>query len=172
MRAVLDDRLGVPVSLVDDALGLIVVEVDLVLQRSGVFRSHDVDGLRGQALEFLDLSLVKLEPRNTLYLTQLLRPPIDAQDAPASASLVAGRVSELVACGLSGRRAFCLSLAGDALCADELRRQELSGAVQCHGRFVEEWMKGLEDVRHSGGDLEGDRDVGGGGLPGEADGVV
>ena len=32
----LDDRLGVPVSLVDDALGLIFVEVDRVLQRSGV----------------------------------------------------------------------------------------------------------------------------------------
>ena len=36
VRAVLDDRLGVPVSLVDDALGLIFVEVDRVLQRSGV----------------------------------------------------------------------------------------------------------------------------------------
>ncbi len=74
MRAVLDDRLGVPVSLVDDALGLIFVEVDLILQRSGVFGPHDVHGLRRQALELLDLPLVKLEPSDTFYLTQLLRP--------------------------------------------------------------------------------------------------
>src|SRR6202035_2403719 len=70
----LDDRLGVPVSLVDDALGLIVIEVDLVLQRSGVLGPHDVHDLRGQALELLDLPLAKLEPSDTLYLTQLLRP--------------------------------------------------------------------------------------------------
>ena len=31
---------------------------------------------------------------------------------------------------------------------------------------------GLEDVRYPGGDVEGDLDVGGGGLPREADGVV
>ena len=33
---VLDERLGVPVALEDDALGLIVVDVDVVLQRAGV----------------------------------------------------------------------------------------------------------------------------------------
>jgi len=53
-----------------------------------------------------------------------------------------------------------------------MRRQELSGSVQCSGRFVEDRVEGLEDVRHPGGDVEGDLDVGGGGLPGEADGVV
>ena len=53
-----------------------------------------------------------------------------------------------------------------------MRRQELSGPVQRCGRFVEDRVVGLEDVRHSGGDVEGDLDVGGGGLPGEADGVV
>ena len=53
-----------------------------------------------------------------------------------------------------------------------MRRQELSGSVQRGGRFVEDRVEGLEDVRHLGGDVEGDLDVGGGGLPGEADGVV
>ena len=54
----------------------------------------------------------------------------------------------------------------------EMRRQELPGSVQCSGRFVENWIKGLEDVRHPGGDIEGDLSVGGGGLPREADGVI
>ncbi len=53
-----------------------------------------------------------------------------------------------------------------------MRRQELSGSVQRRGCFVEDRVVGLEDVRHPGGDVEGDLDVGGGGLPGEADGVV
>ena len=53
-----------------------------------------------------------------------------------------------------------------------MRRQELSGSVQCGGRFVEDRVIGLEDVRHPGGDVEGDLDVGGGGLLREADGVV
>ena len=57
-------------------------------------------------------------------------------------------------------------------CAGEMRRQELSGSVQRRGRFVEDRVVGLEDVRHAGGDVEGDLDVGGGGLPREADGVV
>jgi hypothetical protein len=42
VRGVLDERLGVPVPLEDDALGLIVVDVDLVLQRSGVLGPHDL----------------------------------------------------------------------------------------------------------------------------------
>ena len=48
--------------------------------------------------------------------------------------------------------------------------QELPASVQGGGRFVEDGVVGLEDVWYSGGDVEGD--VGGGGLPGEADGVV
>ena len=62
------------VSFVDDALGLIFVEVDLILQRPGVLGPRDVHGLRGQALELLGLPLVKPEPGDTLYLTQLFRP--------------------------------------------------------------------------------------------------
>ena len=63
-------------------------------------------------------------------------------------------------------------LCGDAFCTGEMRRQELSGSVQRRGRFVEDRVIGLKDVGHPGGDVEGDLDVGGGGLPGEADGVV
>jgi hypothetical protein len=58
---VLDERLGVPEPLEDDALGLIVVEVGVVLQRSDVLGPHDFHGLSGQAFEFLELAVVKLE---------------------------------------------------------------------------------------------------------------
>src|SRR6185312_6942139 len=64
------------------------------------------------------------------------------------------------------------SLGGDALCAGQMCRQELSGPVQRRRRLVEDRIEALEDVRHPGGDVEGDLDVGGGGLPREADGVV
>src|SRR3954453_20906580 len=53
-----------------------------------------------------------------------------------------------------------------------MRRQELSGSVQRRGRFVEDRVIGLEDVGYPGSDVEGDLDVGGGSLAGEADGVV
>jgi hypothetical protein len=66
---VLDERLGVPESLEDDALGLIIVEVGVVLQRACVLGPHDLHGLSGQALELLDLALVKLESNDTLKLT-------------------------------------------------------------------------------------------------------
>jgi len=59
---------------------------------------------------------------------------------------------------------ICPSLGGDAFCAGEMRRQQLSGSVQGRGRFVEDRVIGLEDVRHLGGDVEGDLDVGDGGL--------
>src|SRR4051812_26415187 len=49
VRGVLHERLGVPVPLEDDGLGLIVVEVDLVLQRAGVLRPHDLHASSGQA---------------------------------------------------------------------------------------------------------------------------
>jgi hypothetical protein len=69
VRSVLDERLGVLVPLEDDALGLIVVEVNVVLQRSSVLGPHDLHGLSGQALELLELALVKLESSDTLKLT-------------------------------------------------------------------------------------------------------
>src|SRR4029453_5851767 len=69
VRRVLDGRLGVPVPLDDDAFGLIVVEVGVVLQRSGVLGPHDLHRLSGQALELLELALVELEPSDTQKLT-------------------------------------------------------------------------------------------------------
>src|SRR3954463_12408553 len=74
--------------------------------------------------------------------------------------------------GLWASLASCLSLCGDAFCRCEMRRQELSGPVQRRGRFVEDRVIGLEDVRHPGGDVERQLDVGGGSLSREADGVV
>src|SRR5258705_1739134 len=69
MRSVLDERVGVPVTLVDGAFGLIVVEVNVVLQRAGVLGPHDLHALSGHALELLELALVKLESSNALKLT-------------------------------------------------------------------------------------------------------
>ena len=65
----LDERLGVAVPLDDGAFGLIVVEVDRVLQRSGVLGPGDLHGLSRQALELLELALVKLEPSDAQQLT-------------------------------------------------------------------------------------------------------
>jgi len=53
-----------------------------------------------------------------------------------------------------------------------MRQQELSGPVQRRNRFVEERVVGLKDVRHLGGDVEGDLHVGGSRLPGQADSLV
>ena len=53
-----------------------------------------------------------------------------------------------------------------------MHRQALSGSVQRSSRVVEDRIEVLEDVRHPRGDVEGNLDVGGGSLPGEADGVV
>jgi hypothetical protein len=71
--------------------GLIVVEVNVVLQRAGVLRPHDLHGLSGQVLELLELALVKRESSDTLKLahdsglqTFALLAGIDAVDARAS----------------------------------------------------------------------------------------
>jgi hypothetical protein len=53
-----------------------------------------------------------------------------------------------------------------------VRRQELAGAIQRRGRFVEDRGIGLEDVGHAGTDVKRDLDVCGRGYLGEADGVV
>src|SRR6266545_3208330 len=68
--SVLDERAGVPVALEDHALGLVVVEVGLVLQRSSVLRTHDLHALSGQALELFELALVDLEASDPLKLTR------------------------------------------------------------------------------------------------------
>jgi hypothetical protein len=59
IRGVLDRRLGVPVPLDDHALGLIVVEVEVVSQRARLLRRHDLRGLIGQAQVLVALALVK-----------------------------------------------------------------------------------------------------------------
>src|SRR6202140_903711 len=69
VRAVLDERFGVPVSLQDDALGLIAVEVDLVSQCSAVPGPRDLHGSSGQALELLELAFLELEPSDPLEFT-------------------------------------------------------------------------------------------------------
>jgi hypothetical protein len=51
------------------ALGLVVVEIGVVLQRSGVLGPHDLHGLSAQALELVELALVNLESSDTLKLT-------------------------------------------------------------------------------------------------------
>ncbi len=66
---VADGGLGVLIPLDDDALGLVVVEVGVVLQRSGVLGPHDLHGLSGQPLELLELALVDLESSDTHKLT-------------------------------------------------------------------------------------------------------
>jgi hypothetical protein len=62
---VLDGRLGVPVHLEDDALGLVVVEVGVVSQGAGVLGLDDLHCLSGQPLELLELALVDLESSDT-----------------------------------------------------------------------------------------------------------
>src|SRR6266567_244484 len=64
----LHHRLGVPVPLEDDALRLVVVEVDLVLQGSCVLVPHDLHQSSRQALEVIELALVELKPTDALNL--------------------------------------------------------------------------------------------------------
>ena len=70
--------------------------------------------------------------------------------------LLGGRLRRILGAGLDSflgpsSLAFCLSLCGDAFGAGQMRRQELPGSVQGGGRFVEDRVVGLEDVRHPGG---------------------
>jgi hypothetical protein len=53
------------VPLDDDALGSVVVEIGVVLQRSGVLGPHDLPNLSGQALGLVELAFVKLESSDT-----------------------------------------------------------------------------------------------------------
>ena len=64
-----DFRNADAIPLEDDAFGLVVVEVGVVLQRPGVLRPHDLHASGGQALELLDVAVVKREPDDALQLT-------------------------------------------------------------------------------------------------------
>src|SRR5712692_5618119 len=99
-------------------------------------------------------------PTCCIVLTSAEATPESSQGSGAI-GLLDGRLRRILGAGLDSflgpsSLAFCLSLCGDAFCAGEMRRQELSGSVQCRGRFVEDRVIGLEDVRHPGGDVEGE----------------
>jgi hypothetical protein len=53
---------------VDDALGLIAVQVNVVLQGAGVLGPHDLHALSGQALELLELARLTFESSDALKL--------------------------------------------------------------------------------------------------------
>jgi len=55
VHTVLDQRRGVPISLEDNCLRLIVVQVDLVLQGPSVPGPRNLHSLSGQVLELLEL---------------------------------------------------------------------------------------------------------------------
>jgi hypothetical protein len=55
--------------LEDHALGLVVVEVDAVLKRSGVLGPHDLHRLGGQPFELVELAFVDPESSDTPKLT-------------------------------------------------------------------------------------------------------
>ena len=57
----LQHGLHVTISLEDEALGLIFVEVQLILERSGVFRSNHLHTLRRNTLELLKLAIMDLQ---------------------------------------------------------------------------------------------------------------
>ena len=80
--------------------GLIVAQVDLVLQRHGVLGPHDVHGLNGQALEFLELVLMKQEGPLVKHDYQAIDAAATALGAPASVTVAIGEVTADVREGL------------------------------------------------------------------------
>src|SRR6267154_1120447 len=71
----LQHRLHVTIPFKDDALSLIFVEVQLVLQRSGIFRSHHLHTLRCNTLELLKLAIMNLQSGDTLDLIHWCKSP-------------------------------------------------------------------------------------------------
>src|SRR6266516_340032 len=65
---VLDRGVGVAVALEHHRLALILVEEDFVLERAAVPGPHDLHGLFRQALPFLDLAGMKLDPCDSFDL--------------------------------------------------------------------------------------------------------
>jgi dihydrofolate reductase len=68
---VLDGGLRISVPLDDDALGSVLVEVGVVLQRAGVLGPHDLHRLGGQAQVLVELAFVELESSDTHELTHV-----------------------------------------------------------------------------------------------------
>lgn len=65
---VLEARGRVPVALVDEALGAVRVQEQVVLQGSGVLGAHDLHALRGEALELLEPAFADDDPRRAVDL--------------------------------------------------------------------------------------------------------
>ena len=65
---VLDHGVGVAVTLEHHRFALILVEEDFVLERAAVLGPHDLHGLFCQALPFLDLARMKLDPCDSFDL--------------------------------------------------------------------------------------------------------
>src|SRR5688572_15430084 len=65
---VLDLGVGVAVAFEHQRLGLILVEEDFVLKRAAVPGPHDLHGLFGEALPFLDLAGMKFDPCDSFDL--------------------------------------------------------------------------------------------------------
>src|SRR6266508_4105811 len=84
VRCVLHGRLGIPVPLDDDALGLVLVEVGVVLQRSGVLGPHGLHRPSGQALVLVELAFVELESSDTQELSHGVLRSWHVQSAGAS----------------------------------------------------------------------------------------
>src|SRR6266516_1562801 len=65
---VLDRCVGVAVALEHHRLALVLVEEDFVLERAPVLGPHDLHGRFRQALPFLDLTGMKLDPCDSFDL--------------------------------------------------------------------------------------------------------
>src|SRR6267154_6838501 len=83
----LQHRLHVTIPFKDDALSLIFVEVQLVLQRSGIFRSHHLHTLRCNTLELLKLAIMNLQSGDTLDLIHRCESPTSIE-FPATVAVI------------------------------------------------------------------------------------
>src|SRR6266853_6060796 len=83
----LQHRLHVTIPFKDDALSLIFVEVQLVLQRSGIFRSHHLHTLRCNTLELLKLAIMNLQSGDTLDLIHWCKSPTSIE-FPATVAVI------------------------------------------------------------------------------------
>ena len=63
---VIQEGLRVAVPLKDKTLGVVAVEVQLVLQRPGVFSAHQIRAFRGETLQLVKLAIMDVESSDTL----------------------------------------------------------------------------------------------------------
>src|SRR6266853_4678334 len=101
----LQHRLHVTIPFKDDALSLIFVEVQLVLQRSGIFRSHHLHTLRCNTLELLKLAIMNLQSGDTLDLSHWCKSPTSIEFPAICAVVSMGRYG--LACARKGLPGDC-----------------------------------------------------------------